>query len=45
MQWDVKVNELIPQMIRTPDVPGGSLGSKPTTKTSSRLEEFRDLPG
>ncbi len=44
MQWDVKVDELIPQTIRTPDsppAPGGK--AKPAvTSTGSRLEDFRD---
>ncbi len=44
MQWDVKVDELIPQTIRTPDGASGSAAkSKPAaTSAGSRLEDFRD---
>jgi DNA mismatch repair protein MutS2 len=41
MKWDVPIEELIPQMIRTPDVPGSK--EKPNlvgTKPGKRLDDF-----
>ncbi len=37
MQWDVKVDELIPQTIRTPDSPRAS-----TSKPAARFDDFRE---
>jgi len=44
MQWDVKIDELIPQMIRTPDVPEapGAKTRAGSGKPGLRLEDFRD---
>ena len=36
MQWDVPIAELIPQMVKTPEVRG-------TKKGTPRLEDFRDV--
>ncbi len=46
MQWDVKVDELIPQTIRTPDVPEAPSGKVKAvaTKPGLRLEDFADEP-
>ena len=46
MQWDVKVEELIPQTIRTPDVPEAPPGKVKAvaTKPGLRLEDFADEP-
>lgn len=41
MQWDVPIAELIPQLIRTPEVPSGPTKGKITLP---RLEDFADLP-
>jgi DNA mismatch repair protein MutS2 len=41
MKWDVAIDELIPQTIRTPDVPG----SKPSlagSKTGKRIDDFEE---
>jgi hypothetical protein len=41
MKWDVAIEELIPQMIRTPEVPGSK--EKPNlvgTKPGKRLDDF-----
>ncbi len=43
MKWDVAIDELIPQMIRNPEVPGGT--DRPNlvaTKPGPRLEDFAD---
>jgi DNA mismatch repair protein MutS2 len=43
MKWDVPIDELIPQMIRTPEVPGGK--EKPNlvgTKPGPRLDDFEE---
>lgn len=44
MQWDVKIDELIPQMIRNPEVPDAGAGkSRPASSVPGvRLEDFRD---
>jgi DNA mismatch repair protein MutS2 len=44
MQWDVKIDELIPQLIRNPDAPESAVPkSRATTaRPGGRLEEFRD---
>ncbi len=44
MKWDVAIEELIPQMIRTPEVPGGKdkpnlIGAK---KPAPRLDDFEE---
>jgi DNA mismatch repair protein MutS2 len=47
MQWDVKIDELIPQMIRTPDL-AETPSSKPrptSSKALPRLEDFADDRG
>ena len=46
MQWDVKIDELIPQMIRNPDVPESAPGkARPLApKPGARLEDFVDEP-
>lgn len=44
MKWDVSIEELVPQMIRTPEIPGAA-PSKPKPvgpKPGMRLEDFRD---
>jgi hypothetical protein len=41
MKWDVAIDELIPQMIRTPEVPG----TKPSlagTKPGKRIDDFEE---
>jgi DNA mismatch repair protein MutS2 len=43
MKWDVPIDELIPQMIRTPEMPGGP--DKPKlvgTKPGPRLDQFEE---
>ena len=43
MKWDVPIDELIPQMIRTPEVPGSK--DKPNlvgTKPGPRLDDFEE---
>ncbi len=42
MQWDVAIAELIPQTIRTPDVPGNPKAKAGTSKNAPRLEDFAD---
>jgi DNA mismatch repair protein MutS2 len=43
MQWDVKLDELIPQMIRPPEAPGAAaLRAAAGTKPGPRLEDFGD---
>jgi DNA mismatch repair protein MutS2 len=44
MQWDVKIDELIPQLIRNPEVPEGNPPSARAgaSKPGPRLEDFRD---
>lgn len=44
MQWDVKIDELIPQTIRTPDLPEAPSPKARTAagKPGTRLEDFRD---
>ncbi len=46
MQWDVKIDELIPQTIRTPETPEGPPAKVKagTSKPGPRLEDFRDEP-
>ena len=46
MQWDVKIDELIPQMIRTPEAPEGPPAKVKAgaAKPGPRLEDFRDEP-
>ncbi|MHC5541281.1 endonuclease MutS2, partial [Singulisphaera rosea] len=45
MQWDVAIDELIPQMIRTPDVAApASKGRSGGGKPGLRLEDFADDP-
>jgi DNA mismatch repair protein MutS2 len=39
MKWDVSVGELIPQMVREPEVPASAKGKK----AMPRLEDFRDV--
>jgi DNA mismatch repair protein MutS2 len=41
MQWDVAIDELIPQMIRNPEVPASSAGAK-GKRGPGRLEDFHD---
>ncbi|MDR3636586.1 MAG: DNA strand exchange inhibitor protein [Isosphaeraceae bacterium] len=48
MQWDVAIDELIPQVVRTPDVPAAPAGGKGKTgaaRGAGRLEDFRDETG
>lgn len=47
MQWDVKIDELIPQLIRGPDVPEapGGKARKGSGKLGLALEDFVDEPG
>ena len=45
MQWDVAIDELIPQVVRTPDEQGPAAQGAPrsgATRTSKRLEDFSD---
>ena len=45
MQWDVAIDELIPQMIRNPEVPSTTAKVKPGgPKAGLRLEDFADEP-
>ena len=47
MQWDVKVDELIPQTIRTaeaPAAPPAKNQARPAPKPGTRLEDFADEP-
>ena len=48
MKWDVAIDELIPQMIRQPEVPADpkDKGKPPlvTTKPGARLEDFAEEP-
>ena len=45
MQWDVAIDELIPQMIRDPEVPSTTAKVKPGgPKAGLRLEDFADEP-
>ncbi len=45
MKWDVPISELIPQTVRTPEVPSptGAKGKVSTSKNLPRLEDFRDV--
>ncbi len=43
MQWDVKLDELIPQMLKTPEVPPGRVNSA-SSRPAPKLERFRDEP-
>ena len=45
MQWDVKVDELIPQVIRAPENPTGAGPSKPKSSPGPRLADFADDAG
>jgi DNA mismatch repair protein MutS2 len=47
MQWDVKIDELIPQMIRPPEgvEPPAPRARSGASKPGLRLEDFRDEPG
>ena len=43
MQWDVAIDELIPQVVRTPEVPEAAApGPGPPRRSRRRLEDFRD---
>jgi DNA mismatch repair protein MutS2 len=45
MKWDVPIDELIPQMIRQPEVPGSKDKDKPNlvaTKPGPRLDDFAE---
>jgi DNA mismatch repair protein MutS2 len=47
MKWDVSIDELIPQLVRTPDVPDSSSskskpGSGPSKAATSRLDDFEN---
>src|SRR3954463_6302001 len=45
MQWDVKIDELIPQMIRNPEPPAEETPAKPrpvVARPGARLEDFKD---
>ena len=44
MKWDVPIDELIPQTIRTPEVPVNPLGKSKLvgTRPAPRLEDFGD---
>lgn len=44
MQWDVKIDELIPQLIRNPESPesSGPKSKGPPVRPGARLEDFRD---
>jgi DNA mismatch repair protein MutS2 len=42
VQWTVTIDELIPQNLRTPEMPSGE--KKPTAKPALRLEDFKDDP-
>jgi DNA mismatch repair protein MutS2 len=47
MKWDVPIAELVPQLIRPPEVPGGGAPAgkgkpAPAAKPGLRLEDFRD---
>ena len=44
MKWDVSVDELIPQMIRTPEAPAAPKNKPEGPKNVPRLEDFRDEP-
>lgn len=46
MQWDVKIDELIPQMMRNAEVPesGPARARPPAPKPGARLEDFVDEP-
>ena len=43
MQWDVKIDELIPQTMRTAEVPDNPAPkARSVAKPGTRLEDFRD---
>lgn len=42
MQWDVTIAELIPQVMRTPDLPGSQKAKGAGAKNPPRLEDFID---
>ena len=45
MQWDVKIDELIPQMIRSPEVPEPGPGRpRPLAPKPGAPEDFVDEP-
>jgi len=44
MQWDVAIGDLIPQTVRTPNVPEGPKPRTGPSKGSIRLEDFPDEP-
>jgi DNA mismatch repair protein MutS2 len=45
MQWEVPVAELIPQLVKTPEVPAASAGKAPASKGKNlpRLEDFEEV--
>jgi DNA mismatch repair protein MutS2 len=44
MQWNVTIGELIPQVLRTPEVPEPAKGRAVAAKAAPRLEDFPDEP-
>jgi DNA mismatch repair protein MutS2 len=45
MQWNVAMGELIPQVLRTPEVPEPAKPKTVAAKSGLRLEDFPDEPG
>jgi DNA mismatch repair protein MutS2 len=44
MQWNVAIDELIPQVLRTPEVPETTRSKAATSKSTPRLEDFPEEP-
>jgi hypothetical protein len=44
MQWNVTIGELIPQVLRSPEMPETTKARATATKPSPRLEDFPDEP-
>ncbi len=42
MQWDVSIDELIPQVVRAPEAPAEASGKGKSTSRLPRLEDFQD---
>jgi DNA mismatch repair protein MutS2 len=44
MQWNVAIDELIPQVLRTPEAPEPARAKAVSSRPAPRLEDFGDEP-
>jgi hypothetical protein len=42
MKWDVKIEEIVPQLITTPDAGAAPASSSAKNRPTPRLEDFHD---